>query len=237
MRIIAHRGASADAPENTLQSIALAIDHGADAIEIDVFQCRDEFVLIHDRWLHRTTDGYGLVQTFYYQDLLKFNAGNHQHIPTLAQALTCINAQCELNIEVKGVSDARLLLDYVSQHAHPDQQLIYSSFDHPLLAAITAISPDTRIGALTASKPIDYAAYGQRLGAYSVNLDMSFTDEHFIKDAKQRGLKVFVYTVDEPEDLRQLHRWQVDGVFTNHPAHTRGIIEALDEEASQIKSD
>ena len=75
MLLFAHRGASALAPENTLAAIKLAIEHKADGIEFDVFQHNNEFIVIHDRWLHHTTNGSGLIHSMLLEDLQGLDAG------------------------------------------------------------------------------------------------------------------------------------------------------------------
>ncbi len=103
-------------------------------------------------------------------------------------------------------------------------QFIVSSFDHHLLKDIKTFSPTLKIAALTANKPIDYALFAQSLDAYSVNIDITFIDRNFVKDAKARGLKVYVYTVDQKEDLLLLRDWQVDGVFCNAPGKAKRLL-------------
>lgn len=228
MLIFAHRGASGEAPENTLQAIELALEQKCDGVEIDIHQVEDEFVVIHDRWLQRTTNGSGLVCENSVEAIRSLDAGKGQAVPTLKDVISCIGNRCTLNIEIKGVRDPlsliRYLKDYASHQPLDFGQLLFSSFDHHQLQAIHAISPEWRIGALTGSKPLTYAAFAQQLNAYSVNIDLNVVDRAFIEDAKQRGLSVYVYTVDEPEDLLALNRLGADGVFTNYPARARDVL-------------
>jgi len=228
MLVFAHRGASADAPENTLLAIKAALAQGCDGIEIDVHQHGDKLVVIHDHWLHRTTNGTGQLKDHSFEALQQLNAGSDERIPTLWQVMECIAGRCLLNIEIKGVSDVQLVLDNIEKAIHELNftldHFIVSSFDHHLLRSIKAHNPDLKIGALTASKPIEYAAFAQALNAYSVNADVSFVDEAFVLDAKQRGLKFFVYTVDQPADLATLASWQVDGVFSNGPGKAKAFL-------------
>lgn len=228
MLIFAHRGASAIEPENTLTAISKAIEDRADGIEFDVYQHGKEFILIHDRWLERTTNGTGSIENYSFEQLQKLDAGNGEKIPTLYQALGGISDKSHINIEVKGIQDTQLLLSYVNQattlHQIPKENIIYSSFDHHLLREIKSLEPKTRIGALTASKPIDYSKFAADLGAEYVNVDVTFVDEAFIEDAHSRGLKFGVFTVDQSQELLQLKRWGVDMVFCNHPANARKVL-------------
>ncbi|MDP5031510.1 MAG: glycerophosphodiester phosphodiesterase [Paraglaciecola sp.] len=231
MQIFAHRGASAEAPENTLLAIAKALEYQVDGIEIDVHQIGQELVVIHDRWVQRTTNGKGLVANLDFKQLRSFDAGLGQQVPTLWEVMILVAGQCNLNIEIKGLQDTSILFSIMAKAEQElgftTEQLIVSSFDHHLLSQIKTLKPETQIGALTASKPIKYAEFAAELGAFSVNADMAFLDEAFVLDAHRRGLKVFVYTVDEPEDLAQLYRWNVDGVFCNKPRAAKNYIRSI----------
>lgn len=225
MFIYAHRGASALAPENTLLALEIAIDHRADGIEFDVYQHQQEFILIHDRWLHRTTNGIGTIDSLMLEQIRHLDAGQGQHVPTLNEAMACIGQRCEMNIELKGVSNIPGLIEYVesacSRHQIAFDAILFSSFDHHVLHALKSIRPQARIGALTAGKPIDYANFAQLLNAEFINADVTIVDKNFVYDAKRRGLKMGVYTVDQPEDLISLRDWGVDAVFCNNPGNAR----------------
>lgn len=230
MLIFAHRGASADAPENTLLAIDLALTQQADGIEVDVHQLGDELVVIHDRWVSRTTNGNRVLTDYTLEELQTLDAGQGQFVPTLWQVLQRVQGHCFINIEVKGVNKVSLvnvcISKAVSQLNFKPEQFIVTSFNHHLLLAFKSIAPTIRIGALTASNPLKHAHFAQKLQAYSVNADMSFVDQAFVTDAHNRGLKMFVYTVDEPEDLLRLKSWGVDAVFSNGPAKAKLVLAA-----------
>ena len=231
MLIFAHRGASAEAPENTLAAIKLALAQQVDGIEIDVYQLGQELVVIHDKWLHRTTNGKGQLTDYSFAQLRELDAGQGEKIPTLWEVMQLIAGQCQLNIEVKGLQDAQLVMTLIEQaQIHLGftlQQFIVSSFDHHLLKQFNLLHPQLKLGALTASKPLSYALFAAELGAYSVNADVTFLDQAFVADAHHRDLKVFVYTVDQPQELAKLYAWGVDGVFCNAPAAAKAIVEKL----------
>ena len=228
MLIFAHRGASADAPENTLLAIDQALIQQADGIEIDVYQLGNELVVIHDRWVSRTTNGNRLLSDYTLEQLQTLDAGQGQFVPTLWQVLQQVQGQCLMNIEIKGVHDLSLVNQCINKAVNQlnfkPEQFIVSSFNHHILAAFRNIAPAIKIGALTGSNPLNHAYFAQQLQAYSVNVDASFIDQAFVKDAHIRGLKMFAYTVDEPEDLLRLQAWGVDGVFCNGPAAARIVL-------------
>ena len=229
MQIIAHRGASGDYPENTLLAIEQAIAQGADAIELDVFAVQGELVVIHDHHLQRTTNGKGSIYQYSVEQLMQFDAGCGERIPTLWQVLERLqNASQWLNIELKGADTVTPLLSLLDKATEllgfDSKRLLISSFNHHLLAELRTLRPALKLGALTASIPLDYAAFAQRLAAYSVNCDVSFINQAFVNDAKARGLRVYVYTVDHTDDISRMQQYGVDGIFTNHPSTSRKYL-------------
>lgn len=228
MQIIAHRGASGDYPENTLLAFQQAIEQGADAIELDVFAVQDELIVIHDPRLERTTNGQGSIYHYSLAELASLDAGAGQQIPLLWQVLQLVQNSCWLNIELKGANTLPPLLKLLNRAelelGFDLQTLLVSSFNHQLLAALKAAKPAIRIGALTACLPLHYAAFAADLAADAVHCDVGFIDQAMVNDAKARGLQVYVYTVDSPEQLQQMQQLGVDGIFTNHPARSRAFL-------------
>lgn len=232
MQIIAHRGASGDYPENTLLAIEQAVLQGADAVEIDVFAVDGELIVIHDHHLGRTTNGSGSIYQHSLTQLQQLDAGRGQRIPTLWQVLQLLApTPLWLNIELKGentVTPLLLLLEKARRELTFDiQRIVVSSFNHHLLAELKQQKPGLKLGALTASLPLDYAAFASQLDAYSVNCDVSFINQAMVDDAKARGLKVFVYTVDHADDISRLQTYGVDGIFSNYPARSRQRLQQI----------
>lgn len=221
MQIIAHRGASGLAPENTLKAIRLALALGAGAIEIDVQLADGELWVFHDRRLERCTDGGGVLTAQSRAYLASLDAGEGEGIPTLWQVMEAIAGQAELHIELKGAQTAdevaRLTRRAEAELGFAPTQWVVSSFHHPELARFAALRPDIRLGALTSTIPLTLAKFAAELGAWSLNCDVDFVDDSLVQDAHDRGLKVLVYTVDEPADQAMLAAIGVDGIFTNRP--------------------
>ncbi|WP_323965143.1 glycerophosphodiester phosphodiesterase [Aeromonas hydrophila] len=221
MQIIAHRGASGLAPENTLKAIRLALALGAGAIEIDVQLADGELWVFHDRRLERCTDGSGVLTAQSRAYLASLDAGEGEGIPTLWQLMEAIAGQAELHIELKGAQTAdevaRLTRRAEAELGFAPTQWVVSSFHHPELARFAALRPDIRLGALTSTIPLTLAKFAAELGAWSLNCDVDFVDQSLVQDAHDRGLKVLVYTVDEPADQAMLAAIGVDGIFTNRP--------------------
>ena len=228
MLIFAHRGASGVEPENTLRAIKSALDANVDGIEIDIYEVDGVLLVIHDRWLHRTTSGTGQIFQHDYEHLRTLDAGKGEAIPTLDEVFSLVAGQCKINIELKGINNISLLYSYIDNAVNNKsliiEDILISSFNHRLLYIINQQRPEFAIGALTACYPLDYAKFAEQLNAYSVHLDVDFISKHFVSDAHQRGLKVFVYTVDELEDIKAMKALGVDGIFSNFPTRSKSHL-------------
>lgn len=231
MFIVAHRGASFEAPENTLAAFSRALDAQADGIEIDVFPIQDDWIVFHDRYLQRLTATPGRLLDCSLTELKQMKVFSQQSIPTLSEALEFIGGRCTVNIELKGADIARGLTKHlrhaVQHYGFAPEQLIVSSFNHHWLQQLKQDHPEQRIGALTTACPLSYARFASELDAYSVHIDVDFVTAEFVADAHARGLFVWVFTVDEPDDIRDLQALGVDGIFTNHPRLARNVLEQL----------
>ncbi len=214
---IGHRGASGHAPENTLKAFEKAIEMGCPWIELDVYVVENELVVIHDDELDRTTNGKGQVMEASLSYLKSLDAGDGERIPTLAEVISLVDHRAKINIELKGPGTAlpvnRLLHEYLNDGWIANDFLI-SSFKHEELAKAGA---EFRRGALFGRKRSDYFDRTRELGAYSLNLSQKITNEDVVKSAHEEGLKVFVYTVNQLDEMVHLKSIGVDGVFTNYP--------------------
>lgn len=222
MKIFAHRGISGHYPENTLLAIRAALEQQIFGIEIDVYAHQGELIVIHDRQLKRTTNVTGNIEDYSAAALQLLDAGRGERIPTLWQVLQLVANQAVLNIELKGHDTAPLLLSTLqrasTELATDETKLLISSFHHPLLQQVKQQRPSLAIGALTACIPLNYCQFASELGAVSVHCDRAFVDAAMVQDAHQRGLEVFVYTVNDQREALRLQAMGVDGIFCNYPA-------------------
>lgn len=210
------------APENTIKSFNVALEMGVPMIEIDVTLCASgEAVVIHDDRVDRTTNGEGYVSELSLDELLKLDAGEGEKIPTLEETLQFLAGKCELNIELKNravVNEvARLLRNYFEEGIWTADQILISSFDHHALKDFQELMPEIRIGVLVGIIPLNYSDIAGDLNAYAINPCLDFLNKEFVQHAKNNGLKVFVWTVNHPEDIQKMRDLSVDGIFTNFP--------------------
>ncbi|MDM7861581.1 glycerophosphodiester phosphodiesterase [Alteromonas sp. ASW11-36] len=233
MQVFAHRGVSGEAPENTLAAIQLALKLPICGVEVDVFACEDEYILIHDRWLTRTAGLAKRLDQMSLAELLDTPVGEHnsetQYIPTLAQVLTLDWRNHLLNLELKSIPNMRHFCDYLVQHCKAANiaptQLLISSFHHGYLDEIHQIAAHYTRGWLTASYLLNRAEQAARMGCQWFNIDADVVDLAIVSDAHKRGLKVAVYTVDESADLIWLQQIGVDAVFCNHPGKAQAYLD------------
>lgn len=242
MKIIAHRGASGEFAENSLVALEQALLQGCDGIEFDVqyHQPSGEFILLHDSYLSSgKRNSRGDIKVHFNQlplaELVKFN------ICTLNQALSCINNQCLINIELKSAAQGtqlveqmqklKVLLQQAQQHKLITfQQIIISAFNHHALIYLAEHLPEIVTAALIACCPVDYAKFCQKLNVSMLNLSIECINPEIVEDAHRRGLKVWVYTVDNLEQIKQCINYQVDGIFTNFPERTRQTIDEINSQ-------
>lgn len=229
MDIFAHRGASGNAPENTLQAFVLGFDHGATGVEFDTYEVEDKIMVIHDRHLERTTSGTGRVENSTVAYLRSLNAGGNEPVPFLEEALCTVPEGKLCNIEIKAVKDVESWISCFEQACRQAkvaaENIIISSFNHPVLHHIGRRRPDLKIGLLTASYELDIPAFVKTMNPWSVNVALDVIDKPMVDAIHKEGCKAFVYTVDMPEDILLMKAWGVDGIFTNFPKRARALID------------
>lgn len=229
--VIAHRGASGERPENTMAAYQLAVEQGADMIEIDLHVSRDGAVPVaHDAELSRI-GGEGEIADWDLAAVQKLDAGSGERVPTLAEVLDGFGDRIPFNLELKqstrgpypGLPAAAL--EAVQQRGLEDETL-FSSFYRPVLANLRLHSERARIALLLSPKwpeePIERAL---ALGAEAINPHFVMATPALISEAHDVGLAVYVFTVDDEEMMRRLIDSGVDGLFTNRPDRMRALLE------------
>ena len=221
MLCFAHRGASGHAPENTLLAVQKALDLGAHWIEVDVFCVDKELVVIHNERLEHTTNGTGYVWDQTLDILQTLDAGKGERIPMLKEIFDLVNCRAGINIELKAPGTAApvvsIIEDYVANRGWSYHQILVSSFNHYELVAVKNLNHKIRIAPVIAGLPLHYAGFAEAMDAYSVHISLGFVNRKFVKDAHNRGMKVFVYTVNCKDDIKRMAEIDADGIFTNFP--------------------
>jgi len=229
--VIAHRGASAYRPENTLPAFELAVEQRADMIETDLHRTRDGAVVItHDEEL-AGLGGRGEIADATLAELRGLDAGGGARVPTLDELLDAFGARIAWNLELKRGTRSEypgletLALEAVSRRgllAHT----LFSSFYDPVLARLRALAPAARIGLLISRRhPHAMLERARALGAEAIHPERELAEAGLVEAAHAAGLAVHVFTVDEPAEMRRLIGMGVDGLFTNHPDRMRAIVD------------
>ncbi|MEM1178128.1 MAG: glycerophosphodiester phosphodiesterase family protein [Acidobacteriota bacterium] len=234
-KVIAHRGFSGQAPENTLVAIRQAIEIGADMVEIDVTLTRDGHVIVlHDETLERTTDGGGAALETQLADIQKLDAGSWfdaryagEKVPTLQEVLDLVTDRILLNIEIKHEAVTDAVEGGIAQKVHRlvaesgrAEQVIVSSFDPRPLARLRELGSPLATASLYAVRlhsgllPSDITA---QVGSVAFNVSGRHLDEAMLENAKAHGIPVQVYTVNEIKDMERLLEVGVVALFTDHP--------------------
>jgi glycerophosphoryl diester phosphodiesterase len=241
--IIAHRGFSEAAPENTMAAFRKAAEADADMIELDVRESADHrFVVIHDKKIRRTTQLRGDVRSYTAAELRRIDNGSwfgsgfsHERIVRLTDALQMTKHGMLFNIEIK--TDVKTDLHRAAETLLDDVatmkcagRVLFTSFNHKMIKAINQCGTSVATGILfnplknfrrSPSQLIAHAhAQAFVCSKYQINSDVA-------ADTHKSGYKVFVYGVSTLRDVRRMLKLGVDGLIANDPRFVRGAVESI----------
>jgi len=229
--VIAHRGSSGERPENTLSAYALAVEQRADMIEIDLHRTRDgEIVIAHDERLPGLPGGREIGECTFAD--VRALANGERRVPSLDEVLDGFGARIPFNLEIKvggrgaypGI-EAETLAALATRGLGPS--ILFSSFDDGVLQRLREADPRARIGVLVSGRaPERWLERCAAVTAEAVHFWKGLATAPSVADAHSAGLAVYVYTVDEPAEMRSLLERGCDGLFTNHPSRMRALVDA-----------
>jgi glycerophosphoryl diester phosphodiesterase len=238
MKIIAHRGASQVAPENTMPAFLKAIQAGADAIELDVQMTRDnQVIVIHDEWLNRTTDGHGFVCNMTAKSMRQLDAGSWFHptfantkVPLLAEVLDFVSQKgIAIHIELKnnlipypGLENEVIQL---IRQFRMENSVVLSSFRFDSLYHCQHLAPHIRRGFLcwNVVQILDHRDGWKELELFSVHPHISMLSAS-LRPVYEEGLRIYPYVVERKSQLQQCVTYGVDGFFTNSPRQAKRLL-------------
>lgn len=231
--ILGHRGAPLEAPENTLHAFRLALLHGADGVELDVQPARDGApVVIHDLTLDRTTDRTGAVLALPWEEVMRARSGG-EPVPRLEEAAGwAFETGAWVNVEIKspGAEEAAVA---AMRLAGVLERTFFSSFLAPVIEEVGRVEPGLTRFFLTEHWDDGVRATVRELGVQGVCTHHSITTPELLSEAREAGLFVVVWTVDEPGRIRELIRAGVTAIITNRPDVAVAILrEELPPEAA-----
>ncbi len=221
MLIIGHRGAAGYEPENTLRSFQKALELSVDMIELDIHSSKDgQLMVIHDNTLSRTTNGHGLVSAYTKKELQHLDAGRGEKIPTLDDVYECVAGKARINVEVKAPHIEKKVVDWLREHNAYDQILV-SSFNQEALLTINGYEPRIKTALLFEGIPYNLSELLAELRVVAYNPSKDFLLPEHITIAHNQGCDVYVYTIDEPDEISCWKSHGVDGIISNYPDRIR----------------
>lgn len=226
----AHRGFCSRYPENTLLAFEKALAEGVDGIENDVQLTKDgQIIIMHDESIDRTTNGKGWVKDYTLAELKELDASERfgsqfgvQRVPTLREYLELVKDEPIItNIEMKtGVFEYRemeqLLVDMIREFRLEEKVLI-TTFNHFTIMRMKKLAPELKYGFLAYDWRLDAGEYTQKNGIPCYHPDYHNLTWEVVEDLHSHGIEVNPYTVDEPEDIRDMIAKGVNSVITNCP--------------------
>ena len=233
--IIAHRGASAYAPENTISAFEKAIEMGAVIIETDVHQTKDSVVVImHDLSVDRTTNGEGLIKDISSSDFKQLSIKLQKTVlkenpPTLEEAIIAINGRCKLLIELKKGNSyypniEKHIVDLIAKYNAQNWISTIHSFEkEPLINFAKRDSSINLQKLIVFNLPLVSFNFDKHFNKddfknwEGVNVYYKFCSKRVIKKIHKLGKTVYVWTVNKPRKARKLAKRGVDGIITNKP--------------------
>ncbi|WP_431794647.1 glycerophosphodiester phosphodiesterase [Bacillus altitudinis] len=231
MYIIAHRGSSSAAPENTIAAFDVAVKQGADYIELDVQMTMDQHVVvIHDDTVDRTTNGNGLVKSYTLDQLKKLDAGSwfdqqytNERIPTLQEILERYSQRIGILIEIKHpkrqIGIEKAVARIINRFAY-SRHIMIQSFDVHALQRIKAFAPSLRTALII--KPDAFKLTKRKLTTYSslancLNMKKTMINRWWIDRIHTFGMDVFIWTVKDQKTADRIKKYPIDGVVTDNP--------------------
>jgi glycerophosphoryl diester phosphodiesterase len=231
-RLIGHRGAKINAPENTIVSIRRSLEEGASWVEFDVKLTGDDVpILIHDSTLERTTSGQGDVRNRTLADIKRLDAGAWfgpafagERVPTLAETLDFMAANnMGFNVEIKpcpGLAreTTRIALTMIKERWPSDRPVpIVSSFSLDALRTAQEVAPELPRGYLLEKLPVDWRENATALGCSAIHPNSRHLSRDQVREIKAAGYALLVWTVNEAGRARDLLSWGVDTLITDAP--------------------
>lgn len=239
--VIAHRGASGYAPENTIAAFKLAVEMGFDLIENDVHKTKDGVIVVsHDGSLERCTDGTGKIADQTLAEVQSVNAGvkfgdqyPRQKIPTLQEALASLpnNAGFCIELKVNGIAED---VSRMVEEAGQVERTVIFAFDpsngpivkkeNPLLSFLYLVSIRQEHAMERVAEVVETALRSQ---ADIIGVNHDGCSPELVKAAKRRGVRVWVWTVDDFQRAKECVLMGIDGIISNKPDVARAAIDAV----------
>lgn len=236
LMVIAHRGAAGEAPENTLAAFALGLEQGCTGIELDIHLSKDgEIIVCHDATIDRTTDRAGAIREQTVEELKRADAGRWfderfagERLPLLEEVFDLVPADVRINVEIKaGTNDLVPALVGLLRRKSRVESVFVSSFDFDVLERVAELEPEAKVGLLYNIRLSKHYRMADLLDCpvYSLHPHWSRMDRQKVREATERGLRVYPWTVNKEEDMRKMIECGVSGIITDYPGRLKKLLE------------
>jgi glycerophosphoryl diester phosphodiesterase len=222
--VIAHRGDSSRALENSLEAFRLALSVPVDMIEFDIRKSRDNnLYVIHDKESGRTADSNIDIERSLSVDIARVRLKNGEPIPNLDDVLALVAGKVGLNIEIKSEGAGALTAAHIIGMGYQGRLMI-SSFKEREVIESMRVMPHVRVaGIFDAFAPSEVSAYREK-GYPVISLSRKTVSQELISSCHSKKIEVYVWTVDKEEEAKQLISWGADGLYSNDPGMLRRIV-------------
>ena len=234
-QVTAHRGCSRHAPENTLEAFELAIDSGADYIELDVQLTKDEqLVVFHDEKLDRVTSAEGKLCDYTYDELQELNIVSKYiaeedypdaKIPLLSEVFEVVGDDLLYNIEIKDHGNTKLTVEKVVEavkEADLEDSCYITSFSYAAVKQVKQLDPDIKTGLI--ANVATTTAFMQMKNIDALSMNHLLVNATVVNNAHQNGKRIFVWTVDNKDEMQKMMALGVDNIITNRPDRASKIV-------------
>jgi glycerophosphoryl diester phosphodiesterase len=224
MQVIGHRGARSVEPENTLRALREGM-RCADTVEVDLRLTRDGvLVIMHDATLDRTTNGHGPVRKHTLMELQRLDAGKGEKIPTFREVLDLVGRRCGLFAEIKEPGTEDLACTLIREAGNRNVTVV--SFHAAVIEQVKEYA-GIRTGLIVSGETTGPAVSALDLGADVLLPRFSLVTPALVTEAHREGLSLVGWTINDDAEIRRAIDLGIDGIATDNPCHTRGVIDRL----------
>lgn len=220
MRVIAHRGASWERPENTVAALERAVEIGVDAVEVDLLLSKEGRLVVRHDDLIQHDNTWSYVHELTVEELKAIDLGGGERIPLFEEVFERFQDRCPLVLDIKAYGAAQRLVAFLRPRAAKEQVHV-TSFLHSEIVTFGALCPDVARSIVMASLPIKFDQLFREVGTRQVSLFRGYLTQEVILKLQRSGIRVWAYPVNLPREAQAFARWGVDAIFTDDPATMR----------------
>jgi glycerophosphoryl diester phosphodiesterase len=226
--VIAHRGDASESLENSLESVHRALSYPVDMIELDIRKSRDNVLYVmHDKFTGRTAEKSINIEHATSDVIGRLKLINGEPIPTLGDVIKTVAGSTGLNFEIKSDGAGVLLAEYFSSSDYPGYVLL-SSFKEEEVRAVRHIMPTMPTSVIYDVFSVHEVMNYKKQGYAIISLRKNTVSERLLSACHEQGIDVYVWTVDEEDEMRKFIFWGVDGIYSNRPGVLRTLLMKLE---------